>query len=138
MKALLQYVVLVGIPVLGVLGILQLGQGLAAPRAVSGIWQVTPSVSSLTPSVQLSCPAAFGVVEKPKLVIEQSGPRLVFDLNDLTVHGLIEGQTVQAASDQMDLMAQLESTGMLRGTFSFPACPNAPSIAFTAMSDGAS
>ena len=133
MKALLQYLVLVGIPVLGVLGILELGQGLTAPRAVSGIWQITPKAST-----SLACPTPAEVMKKPTLVVEQSGPRLVFEVGNLTIHGLIEGRTVQAESERMNMAAQLEASGVLRGTLSFPSCPATPSIVFSALSEEAS
>ena len=138
MKTLLQYLVLVGIPILGVLGILRMGQGLTAPQAVSGIWQVTPSGPALTPSAVRACPAAAEFLEQPNLSVEQSGPRLVFDLSNFTIHGTIEGQAVRAASERIAFDARLESSGAMNGTLGFPTCPDVPSISFIATPEEAS
>lgn len=132
MKALVQYVLLVGIPILGVLGVLHLGQGLSAPHAVSGLWDITPSDSGQAASVTCSCPTVTDTLATQTLTVEQSGPKLVLELGNLRTHGLIDRQTVRAASKRVSLNARLEASGVLRGTLSFATCPGTPKLPFTA------
>ena len=66
------YILLVGLPLLGLLGILDLGRGIAAPPAVGGEW--TAQFTSA------ACAAAE--LRQPALSISQSGTELVVTLND--------------------------------------------------------
>ena len=42
MRHLISYLLFVGIPLTGLLGVLQIGRGIRAPRAVHGSWAVVP------------------------------------------------------------------------------------------------
>lgn len=66
MKSVLLYVALVGIPLLGVLGILQAGRALVPPPAFAGTWRVTASPDS---------DAEGGCVPPTSFRVEQSGRR---------------------------------------------------------------
>lgn len=135
MKALLQYVLLVGLPILGVLGVLQLGEALVAPKAVAGIWRLE---SARGPAPVSSCPDRAEVADVEAFTLSQSGPKLTFELGKLTAYGAIDGRAVQATSPTLFLDARVTDSRMLRGTMNFPACPDAPPLAFTASQEDAS
>ncbi|GAB4577939.1 MAG: hypothetical protein Fur0022_06710 [Anaerolineales bacterium] len=80
MKAVLHYVFLVGIPVIIVLVILQVGERtLTAPISVHGGWDIAFSPSQPAPS----CQDVHLDYEDPVLTISQSGPHLVIYFDDL-------------------------------------------------------
>lgn len=130
MKALLQYLVLVGLPVLGVLGVLQLGQGLTAPKALAGAWAFNPSglVSEAS-----TCPVLESVDQVATLAVAQSGPDLTLELGELRVDGQVEGSTVRAMSPLLALDADVGLPGQMRGTLTFPTCPASPTLTFNAL-----
>lgn len=129
MKALTHYLLLVGIPVLGVLGVLQLGQGLTAPKAVAGTWTLE-AVSP--PSGNATCAVLKEAAQAQTLAIEQSGPELMLELGEMRVDGRIDGNVVRAASAPVSIDASLEPSGAMRGALSFPSCPASSRLTFTA------
>jgi hypothetical protein len=68
MRHLLSYLALVGIPLLGLLGVLQVGERLSAPAAVHGAYALT------LPPPQGPCLAPAFPRDDPRVVIAQSGP----------------------------------------------------------------
>jgi hypothetical protein len=68
-----------GVSVLGILGIMQLGQGLKAPASVGGVW----SLRWANPvAVKTNCPSIPFEAEVPELLISQSGREVVVTLHD--------------------------------------------------------
>lgn len=66
MRSILLYLALVGVPLLGVLGILQIGRGLVPPPAFGGTWRIEPE----TAESGAGCALPAGTMR-----IEQSGLR---------------------------------------------------------------
>jgi hypothetical protein len=135
MKALVHYVFLVGLPVLGVLGVLHIGQNAEAPASVGGNWYVTWDVP-----LAGGCPALPDAADSASLFISQSGPHLVMELNggvktnlsgvldELHITGMAAGwetAVFQAAVDRQPEPDQMS------GLFAPPGC--ATSYAFTAV-----
>jgi hypothetical protein len=90
------YLALVGIPILGVLGILRLGENLTPPISVGGAWsvEVSPPIAG-----DPACGNPLIQSLPPVLTISQSGPHLQLTLNDperTTLAGEIRGETVTA------------------------------------------
>jgi hypothetical protein len=79
MKSIFLYLVLVGLPVLGTVGLLQMGQSLAAPVSVAGTW-----------SAQLTLPSSSDSADRDPLLrsdptiftILQSGPSVFLTFDD--------------------------------------------------------
>jgi len=97
MKAVLQYVVLVGIPVLIVVGLLQIGEHfLRAPASVGGAWELELMPQSVN---DLSCGDLPFQADQPVLTISQSGPQLRLSFNDehhTTLAGQLKDLTITA------------------------------------------
>lgn len=91
MKPVATYIFLVGLPVLGVLLVLRLGQNLTPPMSVGGVWQIEVAA-------QAECAAGWQGLEELTLTISQSGPNLVLTLDTnprTTLAGVItEAQVV--------------------------------------------
>src|SRR3954469_23378219 len=73
------YLCLVGVPLLGVLGVLRAGQRLAAPVAVNGTWTVQADLSGLGGT---ACTQLLAEVRQPFLSVAQSGGHLVLTFNN--------------------------------------------------------
>ena len=76
---------------LGLLGILEAGRGIAAPLSVGGEWNVELEAHS-------GCAATL---RQPALSISQSGPDALITLNDahaIVLNGKIDGATLTAGS----------------------------------------
>lgn len=93
-KLVLEYVFLVGLPLVGLLGILRAGQHLTPPISVAGAWNVDADLSALAS-------AGYGQLltgaRQPFLTISQSGTSLVFSLNNpqrTTLSGTIHDTTL--------------------------------------------
>lgn len=142
MKAVLLYVVLVGIPVLVVLGILQLGRGLTAPIAVSGTWSIDKSSLGTNAS---PCGALPISSDKPALTITQSGPHLQLRFNDrdsTTLTGELHEQTISTINtgNQSQPAIRLEASvdrqtepDSMQGVLNFTPCPSHTAVTFTAI-----
>jgi hypothetical protein len=96
MRSILLYLLLVGMPVLGLLALLHIGQGLTPPISVAGTWtvQTTPQLVDAP-----SCSDPFGRSGHPRLTITQSGSRLLLMLNDdkeSALTGEINGPNINA------------------------------------------
>ena len=98
MKAVLPYLLLVVIPVLGVFALLQAGERLTAPVSVGGTWnlEINPQVAGSPACTGLSIRS-----EQPLLTISQSGPHLRLTFND-------EGNTMLVGQiDDMTIVANV-------------------------------
>jgi hypothetical protein len=111
MKTVFQYFILVGVSVLGILGILRLGQGLKAPASVGGVW----SLQWANPvSVKSNCPSISFEAESPEILISQSGPAVVITLHDATqttFSGRLSELTIDARAKrnpQLHLVASID------------------------------
>jgi hypothetical protein len=98
-KVILLYALLVGLPIIGVAGVLQLGQNLKPPVSAGGSWEVqVDSQFSHTPS----CKYHQRGVDRLALNISQSGRRLVATFRDSAgdlpaeLDGEIDGRKVTA------------------------------------------
>lgn len=96
MKAVLHYIVLVGLPVLSVLVLLRIGeQSLKAPASIHGNWGL-----ALEPqAVRVVCPGLVFPAEDSILNINQSGPQLYLMFNDkngTTLRGELTDLTISA------------------------------------------
>ena len=147
MRPVLWYVVLVGVPVVAMLGILRLGERLVAPRAAHGQYSV---VFDSTGSGH--CLSALVVDQETRLNIAQSGPKLDVTFGALELIGTIDGDSVYAAAptkdnvllraascltvDTVSVSAALPAKGAtdthLVGSFLFPGCTTCPSVPFRA------
>ncbi len=78
-KLVFAYGCLVVVPLLGVLGILRLGQHLTPPVSVGGNWNLDADFSALALE---PCRELLSSVSQPFLSISQSGINLVFSLNN--------------------------------------------------------
>jgi len=98
MRSVFLYVVLVGLPILGVVAVLRVGERLTPPRSVGGDWTVeAPDLSAGISDCRPSWWNAGPLV----MVIAQSGPDLVVTFPatpDWTLSGTIRGDTLTAAT----------------------------------------
>lgn len=149
-KLVAAYVLLVGVPLLGLLGILRAGQRLAAPFSVGGTWNLE---DDLTPLAGSACKGTFANVSQPFFAISQSGSQLTFTLNNTeqtVLPGTIRQNTVTMGSESaagdassdcthpqaIRFQAALSQQGpqrLLTGTLSIAGCPDCPALPFRAV-----
>lgn len=150
MKLLITYMALVGLPVLGVLGVLHVGRGLTSPVSVSGSWNVEVGPQ---PRGYCSCEDLLRQSQPLVLTISQSGPHLFLSFNNnknIQLEGAIESTSVNASSlhlsartvpddgnrpDAMRLYATFDrqaEAGRLIGALTFNKCPAATEMTFIA------
>lgn len=148
MKTVLLYITTVLISFIGLLGILNIGETLAAPPDISGIWKVE-KVSDI---IHHSC-LPLNIVDS-ELIIEQSGIYLLVQLNNLEqtrIQGKIRNNRVsltgvipteanaakcgEETKFRLDLKLniQQENRNQLSGTWSTPDCSNCERIRFSAV-----
>lgn len=136
MKTLLIYVLLVGAPLLGLLGILRAGERIVPPRHVGGAWAAEPAVAA---ALRAACPDLVFPAAGPVLDVSQSGTRAVVTLNDSAATALdarLDGDVLTAVTEAgsaacggrgLRLAATLrEDPGpaSLDGALSVPGCPS--------------
>jgi hypothetical protein len=98
MKAVFQYLLFVGISVLGVLGVLRIGSNLQAPVSVGDAWGITLNPSTTSAS---NCFFPSSEAVQLGLLVVQSGPSLTLQFSDehhTTLKGEIQGTTIMAAT----------------------------------------
>ena len=149
MRVILLYIALVGLPIIGVAGVLQLGRDLRPPVSVSGTWavRITSPVSHGT-----ECTLRQAGGDRLQLNISQSGRWLTVSLSNADrvvaseLVGAIDGQAIIAgASDRasmgsatafpMALRAKLEGKGgtdRLVGLLSLTCCRSQTEFSFDA------
>jgi hypothetical protein len=149
-KLVAAYVLLVGVPLLGLLGILRAGQRLGAPASVGGTWNLE---EDLTPLAGSACKGALDNINQPFFTASQSGALLTFTLNNpeqTTLPGSIRQGTVTMGSESsakdashdcarpqaIHFQATLSQQGLQRlltGTLTIAGCPDCPALPFRAV-----
>ena len=75
LKLIVSYIVFVGMPVLGLIGILRMGHDLTAPVSVAGLWKAT-----INSDQSASCRREMAPLQENSISIVQSGRGLVLAL----------------------------------------------------------
>lgn len=112
MRSVLLYIVLVGLPVLGVLGILRVGSRLAAPPHLGGVWS-----AGLGPTAQLVPPCVELAHDAPAFHVAQSGVHVAVTLNDPSrteIGARLDGKRLWGHAARLPLLGTARS-----------ACPDA-------------
>jgi hypothetical protein len=141
------YILLVGLPLLGLAGVLRSGRSLTAPLSVDGVWKIETDAARL--AVQ---PCAKSLSTFSSVVISQSGKRLVLTFNDpakTVASGALDGRGLKAAivpmqdsslhagCDQgLTLAATIDPKSeprALTGVLSVTGCPSCAPIEFHAL-----
>jgi hypothetical protein len=137
MRSIALYIVLVGTPVLGILGVLHVGQSLTPPIALHGVWNITLDPQYTTDP---ACITPLDVAEQRVLTVVQSGSHLVLTFNDAnatTLSGIIEGQTIIAHTAGTIILHananQKKVPDQLQGNFTFLACRSRMAVHFIAI-----
>jgi hypothetical protein len=146
MRSMLLYLVLVGAPLLGLLGILQAGERIVPPRSVGGVWELDAESARRLAAPCLSL--AFKK-EPAELVVSQSGTHLRLTFADrsrsslaVTLGGdsltgelkLSERATCPGAT--VELRAQViagEGHDRMLGSLRRSMCPECPVTQFEAV-----
>jgi hypothetical protein len=105
------YAFAMGVPILGIVGVLHLGETLTPPVSVGGMWRIELSLPAAGDS---ACGSPFSHSEQPVLTISQSGPHLLLAFNDqagTTLRGEIRGQTMAAESIGPGIIAGANGRG---------------------------
>jgi hypothetical protein len=87
------YILLVGLPLLALVGVLRSGRSLNAPFSVDGAWKIDAGATH--PSVA-PCENFLSSVSNSPVSISQSGTSLVIGLGGKTTTGMIAGKTIKA------------------------------------------
>jgi hypothetical protein len=149
MRQVLSYLLFVGVPLAGLLGVLRVGQRIEAPQAVHGSWAVQPMAASGRVCTRYLLSEADST-----LVISQSGRQLSGSLgpgaevglrgsltgNELSLEGVIEpGATPRHVActegDTVRLTARFSATRevrVLEAQLWSSACADCAAVAFTA------
>ena len=120
------YLLLVGVPVLGLLGILEAGRGIRAPLSISGDWMIEfdPAARCASPPGSMLRQLAFNV--------SQSGTEALITVNDghaTVMEATIDGATLTARSLTATISGK-PGARTLEGKMDFDGC--AP-VAFRAI-----
>jgi hypothetical protein len=91
MRSVLLYLVLVGTPLLGLLGILQAGERIVPPRSVAGAWELDAESAR-----ELAAPCvSLALKKKPaELVVSQSGTHLRLTFADRSLAVTLDGDSL--------------------------------------------
>lgn len=90
------YILLVGLPLLGLAGALRSGRRLNAPISVDGVWKFGTDGANLPAG---KCGKSLASLQDSLVTISQSGTELTVSVNNdssITGSGLIEGTTLNA------------------------------------------
>jgi len=146
MKKVLTYLLLVGFPLLGVVGVLRIGESMMPTLCIHGPWKMEVS----KPATSSSCEGQLRRAEPLAFSISQSGPQFSLSFNNEkkgVLHGEIRNTDLQATGrhfsrgsvlqnenslDAIGLRATLDrqaKPARLWGVLSFSKCPE---LAFVA------
>ena len=128
MRHLLSYLLFVGIPLAGLLGVLKAGQGMAAPRAVHGAWAVQPMAAAGRVCVRYLLSggdSTLSITQSGRQLSGTLGPDREVSLqgrltgDELVLEGVIQpGDTLRwvgcAPGDTLRLEARLSAVGQFR------------------------
>jgi len=115
------YLLLVGVPVLGLLGILEAGRGIPAPLSIGGDWTL-----EFDPAAQ--CATGPSGLRQPALNISQSGTGALITVNDghtTMLEATISGATLTAKSPAATIAASIAGKSgarTLEGKMNFDGC----------------
>jgi len=139
------YILLVGLPLVGLAGVLRSGRNLNAPFSVDGAWKIDAGASH--PSAA-PCTDFLSSVSNSPLSISQSGTSLVISLGGKTTTGALAGKTIKAQfagfnnanTDCKDRSLTLTATldpqaepRTLSGRFSVEGCASCAPVEFRAV-----
>ena len=124
MKSIFLYLVLVGLPVLGTVGLLQIGQRLAAPISVAGTWSAQftlpgSSDSSDGDAILCSDPTVFTIL--------QSGPNVYLAFDDAhrtKLAGSVDQLTISASFLSREAQGNRNGAARASTSISFRASAN--------------
>jgi hypothetical protein len=111
------YLLLVGVPVLGLLGILEAGRAIPAPLSISGDWTL-----EFDPAAH--CAHGPAGLRQPVLNISQSGTQALITVNDghaTTLEATIGGATLTAKSLTASIAGKPDAR-TLEGRMNFDGC----------------
>jgi hypothetical protein len=95
------YVLLVGLPLLGLAGVLKSGRSLVAPISVDGVWKIESDADHLgSQSTLQSCDRTVAALAAGSIGISQSGKSLVLTFNNgskAVASGRLEGKSISAS-----------------------------------------
>lgn len=147
---IIAYILLVGVPLLGLAGVLKVGRTLTAPISIDGVWKVQSNGNTLSTE---PCSQAISSLANSTLAISQSGRSLVLTFNNsakTSALGAIEGKSLNAqlvlkeqgssgagcgANQPMTFAATVGPKTDLRsitGTLSLNGCSSCSPVAFQA------
>ncbi len=143
------YVLLVGLPLLGLAGVLRTGRTLVAPISVDGVWKIEADTSRLAGQ---PCAKTVSSLSNTSVVISQSGKSLALSFNNAsktTASGTIDGKSVKASVDlardasdngcgdqPLAMTATIDPKSepkSLSGALSLNACPSCVPVEFHAL-----
>ncbi len=145
------YVLLVGLPLVGLVGVLKSGRALKAPISVDGLWQLQADPTRLA---SFSCGKDLTVDPDIALAISQSGKNFTLSLSNglkSAGSGVIDGTTLKASlvpfvgsaeeagcgnGREVSLVATVNpktNPRSLVGMLSVDRCPSCTSIEFRAI-----
>jgi hypothetical protein len=145
----LAYIFLVGLPVVGLLGVLKNGRTLRAPHSIDGIWQFQADADQLA---LLPCGRVFAENPNLALAVSQSGKNFTLTIVNgpkARASGVLDGTTVKASiaastewpqencgtDRKLTLLATLDPTAQppsLSGEISVPNCAECKAVPFRA------
>jgi hypothetical protein len=146
---ILAYVLLVGLPIAGLVGVLKSGRTLTPPISVDGLWYL-----QIDPERLASLPCGKALADSPEtvLAISQSGKNFTLSLTNgpkSTASGMIEGAAVKASiapapdwsaqagcgDQELTMTATVDAKAdprTLAGQLSVNHCPSCSAIEFHA------
>lgn len=146
---IIYYSLLVGLPVLGLFGILKAGHNLAAPVSVGGDWSFEIAAEGVAES---PCLRSVFASREGLVSISQSGKRLALVLDDkfkTTASGVIEGDAIRLSAPSLpggpadcggNFSLLLTATAdrdaepkVMTGLISFNECPACSPVEFRAI-----
>jgi hypothetical protein len=147
-RHLVAYLLFVGVPFTGLMGVLRLGQGLRAPQAVHGIYAVSLGESAATcPAVLLSGDSSLTLAQSGRQITATLGRAgavtlrgtvsdSVLSLTGVVPRGAAPSSAGCPAGDTLRLTGLARRTqgpGRIDGTLRFTRCADCPPAAFGAV-----
>jgi hypothetical protein len=145
------YILLVGLPLLGLAGVLRSGRNLVAPISIDGTWKVEGDASRIS---NQPCARTISSLVNTSLVISQSGKSLALTFNNpskTVASGSLEGKSLRASiGPQRDSAGEMGCGGdqiptltaavdpkseprTLTGSLSVSGCASCASVEFRAV-----
>jgi len=144
-RFIIAYILLVGVPLLGLGGVLKAGRHLRAPISIDGTWKVETRANH---AAAQPCDQAIASLLNSSLVVSQSGKALELTLNGTsktTVAAELDGSELRAsvgaragcsAEQPVMLMASIDPKAepkSLTGSFSVANCASCSPLEFRAV-----